>query len=155
MYICKYVHVYMCTFTYVCMHMYIHVYVHMHVYMHMDIHVHKLYTCVCVCVCVMCFATFVNSGSEAAKAGITPGCCILRVEDENVLQISHDKVVATIKTLQENGNDTLSLKIGIPRVQHLTRYHYESTGDNMVEVSERVAESPYLYNVPAQVCVCF
>ena len=138
---------YACTCTYMCMC--ICMYTCIWIYMYINC------TRVCVCVCVMCFATFVNSGSEAAKAGITPGCCILRVEDENVLQISHDKVVATIKTLQENGNDTLSLKIGIPRAQHLTRYHYESTGDNMVEVSERVAESPYLYNVPAQVCVCF
>ena len=138
---------YACTCTYMCMC--ICMYTCIWIYMYINC------ARVCVCVCVMCFATFVNSGSEAAKAGITPGCCILRVEDENVLQISHDKVVATIKTLQENGNDTLSLKIGIPRVQHLTRYHYESTGDNMVEVSERVAESPYLYNVPAQVCVCF
>ena len=144
---------------YICMHAHVHIYACayacIHAYGYTCTYIVHVCVCVCVYVCVMCFATFVNSGSEAAKAGITPGCCILRVEDENVLQISHDKVVAAIKTLQENGKDTLSLKIGIPRVQHLTRYRYESTGDNMVEVSERVAESPYLYNVPAQVCVCF
>ena len=96
---------------------------------------------------------------EAAKAGITPSCCVLAVEGSDVSSFSHEQVVTAIKTAQETGKETISFNIGVYGNQHLTHYQFESTEDVLTEVSERVMESPFVFSIPGMVsnystCTC-
>lgn len=90
-------------------------------------------------------------GSVASGAGLTPGCCILKINDENVVQCCHDNVVSLIKDAK--GKDSVNVRIGVPFTEHLTRYQYESTNDSCMEVMRRTVESPYIYTVPAMVTI--
>uniref|UniRef100_A0A1X7VB84 Uncharacterized protein n=1 Tax=Amphimedon queenslandica TaxID=400682 RepID=A0A1X7VB84_AMPQE len=96
------------------------------------------------------FVNRVDKGSLSATAGLTPGCCILRINNENVITQNHDTVVSHIKKAKENKDPSISLKIGIPFTGHVTKYQYESTGDMPLEVLRQITESPYVYSIPAQ-----
>ena len=90
---------------------------------------------------------------EASRSGLTNSCCLLKVNNEIVIQYTQDKVAAAVKKAREETKECISLNISIPSVQHVTRYQFESTEDMTLEVVKRVIESPYVYTLPAQVCI--
>ena len=83
--------------------------------------------------------------------GIIPGCCVIEVEGENLFASSYNKVMESIKLLQDLQVDFISLKIGTLSTQHLTHYQYESSDDVAMEFSERVMESPFVFSIPSKV----
>lgn len=99
----------------------------------------------------ICLYLSYSKGLQAARAGIVPGCCILAVEGVNVSSSPHEAVVTAIRGCEEVGNDTLCLSIGVPSTQQLTHYQFESTDDILLEVAEKVVESPFIFSVPARV----
>jgi hypothetical protein len=92
----------------------------------------------------------VEGGTEASRCGITPGRCIISINDEHILEKSHDQVIGLIRESKTTPNELMKLSLSISAINHMTRYQYESTEDAMYEVVRRVMESPYVYQLPAQ-----
>lgn len=97
-----------------------------------------------------------GTGSSASQAGIIPGCCILKVGDDEVLKASHDAVVSAVKgsiarSKQEQGKPSVRLKLSYPFLEQLSSFKYECADTSLVEVIERTVESPYTFSVPSQV----
>ncbi|KAL5483897.1 hypothetical protein EMCRGX_G020316 [Ephydatia muelleri] len=96
----------------------------------------------------------VDKDSVTAQAGIVPGCCILKVGDEDVQHSTHELVVASIKkclaeSKQKQGVAKVPLKVGFGRLEQFTAYRYDSTDEIPIEVFEWTLESPYTFLVPA------
>lgn len=97
----------------------------------------------------------VDTGSAAAQAGILPGCCILKVAEEEVLRASHDLVVSAIRkalaaSAGQKGGRQVALKLSFGGLEQAISYRYEGSKDATVQVYERTQESPYIFQVPAQ-----
>ena len=97
-----------------------------------------------------------SPGSAAAQAGILPGCCILKVAEEEVLRASHDLVVSAIRkalaaSAGQKGGRQVALKLSFGGLEQAISYRYEGSKDATVQVYERTQESPYIFQVPAQV----
>ncbi len=98
-------------------------------------------------------------GFAASQAGIIPGCCILKVGEEEVLNASHDVVVSAVRgslsrSKVEQGKSSVRLKLSFPFLEQLSLYKYECADTTLVEVFERTVESPYTFSLPAQVNLC-
>lgn len=73
-----------------------------------------------------------------------------------MLRASHNQVVIAIRksldsTLKEEGGAKVNLKVSFGHLEQVVSYHYNSSEDSPVKVFERTQESPYTYQVPAQV----
>ena len=95
-------------------------------------------------------------GSAAAEAGLLPGCCILRVGQEDVMRSSHDAVVVAVKgslskTSHQEKGASVTLKLGFPSLEQVSIFRYDSSEDTPINVVERALESPYTFSLPAQV----
>lgn len=93
---------------------------------------------------------------EAAKNGITPGCCVLGINGENAATLLHDDVVKKIKNAKEAEKEEISLKVGIWGTHQLVQYQYESTDDMLMDMSMQIMESPFIFSVPGMVsCIAW
>ncbi len=80
-----------------------------------------------------------------------PGCSVIAVNGNDMSNRSHDKVVTAIKLSQDEGQEQLELQIGIAGTQQFTQYQFESSDDVLIELSERIVESPFIFTIPSQV----
>ena len=93
--------------------------------------------------------------TAASQAGMTVSSCILKVGDRDAITLRHDDVVKEIKSsLDKTGASserTVSLKLSLPFMEKVSHYRYEGQQGESMEVHERLVESPYTFDVPAQV----
>ncbi len=99
---------------------------------------------------------FLLTESAASEAGLIPGCCILKVGDDDVLKATHDTVVSAVRgslsrSKEEQGKPCVRLKLSYPFLEQLSCYKYECADTTQVEVYERTVESPYTFSLPSQV----
>lgn len=93
--------------------------------------------------------------SAASKASLTVSSCILMVGETSALTMRHDEVVKEIKSsLEASGSEkSISLKLSLPSMEQIATFHYEGAQGQAMDVNERITESPYVFDIPAQVCI--
>jgi len=80
--------------------------------------------------------------------------CILKVGDKDTITLRHDDVVKEIKSsLEKSGTSerSVSLKLSLPFMEHVSHYRYEGQQGESMEAHERLVESPYVFDIPGQV----
>ena len=78
------------------------------------------------------------------------------MKEEEVLRASHDVVVSAIKkalaaSAGQKGGPQVALKLSFGGLEQTICYCYEGSKDATMQVYERTQESPYIFQVPAQV----
>ncbi len=85
---------------------------------------------------------------------MTSSSCILKVGDKDVVTLKHDEVVKEIKSSLEaskSAEKSVSMKLSLPFMESVSHYRYEGQQGEAMEVHERLVESPYTFDIPAQV----
>ena len=86
---------------------------------------------------------------------MTVASCILKVGGKSMVTQTHDEVVEEIKAGLAETNDerSVNLKLSLPSMERLAQFRYEGNHGETIDVHERTTESPYVFSIPAQVCV--
>ncbi len=97
-----------------------------------------------------------HTGSVAAKAGLLPGCCVLKVGDKDVLKLSHEAAVQSIKdalasSAGEEDGAKVKLKLSFGHMEQVASYYYSTSAESQVKVFDQTVESAYCFELPAKV----